>query len=171
MSRTYRIRHLPRVPGGAKHYVDSAVRRAREDYEEKHWGRIAHCILGLPCLRVEKRQFGFRASENQHLYACLISQSYDGDSFSEQYYMEKSLEAHGFITYPVSRFIYHPDVGYGLANINSKLKKWGRKSIHRALRRKNRVIMADLDLEEAWEDGLLFDIPERKLSAWAWRHT
>ena len=173
MSRTYRIRHLPRVAGGAKHYVDSSVRQARESFEEKHWGRVAHDILKLPCLRVDERKYGYRAGRNQHLYACIISQVYDPEEFrhfTEGFYMERSLETRGYIHYPVSKFLYHPDVGYGLAGIPSRIKKAGRKHVHRRLRRKNKVTMARLDLEDAYEDGLLFDIPERELSDWAWTH-
>lgn len=153
MARTYRLRHLPRLPGTANKFVDARVRAYEREEDEKIWKQIAHEIHDYPCTvgkRDPKGYYRNRAS-------CEHCIPWRSSSFHRYYGLFKQLR--GELIYAADNLVSHPYVGYGLAAVTSRSKVAHRKEGNRAMRSKVRRMLRD---PKSWDDDFEDKLPVRK---------
>lgn len=130
MSRTYRLRNLPSLPGSAKKFVDSRVRAYHKEAEDVYWHKLAHEVLGLPCtVGKRKRRHNYWGKH----YDCI---PWDYMNHYEKDRLFKQLED-GHV-YDVGSIYEHPWVGWGVAqnSLKSYYKKTGSRNARRTTRQK-----------------------------------
>lgn len=130
MSRTYRLRHLPSLPGTAKKFTDSRVRAYHRQTESKYWKKLAHEIFDYPC--VEGKGSSFHSYWGRH-YNCI---PYKALEYTERQHLFKMLE-NGHI-YAVGSIYEHPWVGWGVAQnpMKNYYKQTGARNARRTTRQK-----------------------------------
>lgn len=146
MSRTFRLRHLPQPEGGrsARVFVDSRLRNPRDLAEEAFVFHVAHVVLKLPCK--------IRLPENYPVVGWGKAPLYVGWHHSHDRCLDRKTRDYlwsvrqgsdywnlGFVrTMPLWS---HPVLGYGLAIISSRVKKWARKQVYRRSRRADKRLL------------------------------
>lgn len=153
MSRTYRLRHLPQPEGGrsARRFVDSRLRHPVNLAEEKFVFHLAHVVLKLPCKIGLPPNYPVKDWGKAPMYVgwqhshdrCLTREARDwlwNLRSGSPYY------ALGFAR--TMHLTNHPVIGYGLARVPSKAKRWARNQVYRRHRRHAKRLLRVLDWVE-----------------------
>ncbi len=158
MSRSYRLRHVPRLLGTAEQFVDNVGRCRHDPIDDALWGRVAHEILRLPCKEKGQKRSTYRWRDSKHERCCIPEHLYR-EAAALFYRLQED------VLYPVSVFHWHPWIRHR-NTVGSGVEREYWKEAHRLARHKTKIALRKTIMEGDLCERIFFPVAEDFFDRW-----